>query len=105
MARVGLFDDYRPLDHLVCPWRGGALLQWQGRDGPCWLLPWVQGFRHSVVPVGAGYELPEDEATAVLPERFVIYTTRESGHRVVAEGRCVDDVWRETRLLDESEYR
>ncbi|MEU7742177.1 hypothetical protein [Nonomuraea sp. NPDC049158] len=64
-----------------------------------------QGFRHPVVPTGAGYELPEDEATAVLPERFAIYTTCESGHWVEAEGRCVDGVWRKTRLLDESEHR
>lgn len=63
--------------------------QWQGQDGPCCLLPWVQGLQHPVVPPGAGYELSEDEAVAVLPERFVIYAECVNGHWAETEGRCV----------------
>ncbi|MDP4500759.1 hypothetical protein [Nonomuraea turcica] len=102
---MGMFDDYRPSERFLCPWCGGSLIEgWQGQDGPCWLLPWVQGHRYPVVPPNAGYTLREDKATAVLPELFVIYTTCVNGHWVEAEGQCIDGVWRRTRLFEESEY-
>lgn len=103
---MGMFDRYRPVPPLRCPWCGGLMNDnWQGQDGPCRLFEWVQGERHSRDPgPQARPEYREEAAMAMLPEVFGIYNECEAGHWVEAEGKCVNQTWTETRLRRGDEY-
>lgn len=96
---MGMFDWYVPRPAVGCPVCGSALAGWQGKDGPNFLLEWVQG---SAPPTR---QLVDDEwacsdlerAALRLPEAFEIYTSCESCETWVdALGSCEDGVW--TRL-------
>ena len=45
---MGMFDWYEPSGALSCPVCSAELSEWQGKDGPCALFVWQQGF---AVPV------------------------------------------------------
>jgi hypothetical protein len=47
---VGLFDTYIPSSEIRCPVCDRVLRVWQGKDGPCALLSFVQGERADLPP-------------------------------------------------------
>ena len=92
---VGMFDWYEPEGDFTCPECAGPVGGWQGKDGPCALLLWRQGFAHPV-------EQRVDDAAAVdaatllgfeLPSEFEISTWCANGHLVSVLALCNEGVW------------
>jgi hypothetical protein len=70
---MGMFDEYLPEPPIECPNCGLGHLKFQGKDGPCNLLVWRQGF---ATPVGVCDESEHSDeyfATCHLPQAFMAY--------------------------------
>jgi len=70
---MGMFDEYLPEPPIECPKCGSGHLKFQGKDGPCNLLVWRQGF---AAPVGVCDESEHSDeyfATCQLPPVFTAY--------------------------------
>jgi hypothetical protein len=99
---MGMFDWYQPRPHLKCPACSDALSGWQGKDGPCGLFEWTQGY------VSPKAQLVDDECALTPPERtrfrlpdqFALYTSCASCERwIEAHGSCDAGVWNRTDLI------
>jgi hypothetical protein len=92
---MGMFDWYIPVPDLPCPGCGSTLREWQGKDGPSALFVWRQGTKWPIDQTAdEDAKLPPDRSAQWrLPERFVIYSYRDCGQRVEAEGKCDGDTW------------
>ena len=94
---MGMFDTYTPKPALVCPLCGGALSDWQGKDGPNCLLEFAQG---DEVPEGDDYGWWREPPA---PDRLEIYTTCQSGHWIDAHARLEGRRWVETLITGSRE--
>jgi len=95
---MGAFDRYEPSFALACPICKHPLRQWQGKEGPCEQLLWVEGERS---PRHVNDEMPRDSARRQfqLPESFSISSFDCPRHRRVDAGcRCESDTWVETSV-------
>jgi hypothetical protein len=98
---MGMFDWYEPQPGLACPVCGRALVEWQGKDGPCALLVWRQGAAEAVeqrVPEESRVA-PERLKTWRLPEDFHIYSHAcGCPYPVDATCRAQGGIWTETSV-------
>jgi hypothetical protein len=103
---MGMFDTYEPLPRLACPVCDVPLMRFQGKDGPCVLLLWRQGEAAPVAhEVDADVRFSDERlAEFRLPPIFDMTDICPNGHVVDAVGRCTDDVWIQTDLI-EREWR
>ena len=93
-----MFDEYQPVGQFQCPICSEPVDGWQGKEGPCALVRWVEGQR---LPVETVEEQARDAAFMTrfqLPARFVIYTYCSKDHEVVADCECEAGVWSSTRV-------
>ena len=100
---MGMFDHYEPDPVLHCPRCNAELSDWQGKDGPCFLLSWKQGEKYPVQNRMVGQERngPAVRRPCTLPEFFDIHTScRQCEQWVDAECRGENYVWIETIVLD-----
>lgn len=100
---MGLFDWYKPNPSLNCPVCGETLSEWQGKDGPCLLFVWQQGFVNPVKHLGdgEGFQVSDSDLKNLkLPKEFGIYSYDcECAFPVEAMCRTENDVWTETELI------
>jgi hypothetical protein len=99
---MGMFDYYQPNGDLRCP-RCGQPLQgeWQGKDGPCGLFVWREGYPHPVEQrVDEESRLEDEERNRQrLPSEFFIYSYDCSEHGPVeAECLAAEGVWSSTMI-------
>ena len=93
---MGMFDTYVPASECTCPVCGDALLEWQGKDGPCNLYTWHQGAERPDEPL----QLPEIETGDLLPERFSIYSNDcDCPYFVHADCESTDGVWTRMEIV------
>ena len=97
-----MFDWYEPQPPLKCPVCSHELREWQGKDGPCALLAWRQGY---LLPLEQRVE-PECKVSPWpnpnwrLPQEFTIYS-HECGCPFPAEAICnaSTGTWNTTDLV------
>ena len=99
---MAMFDYYEPVPALSCPVCRGNLAGWQGKDGPCALLVWRQGFQ---TPVGQNvmpeclWSAEEMKGTR-LPTEFFLYSDDcDCPEYVEAIGRTDSGTWVTTELV------
>lgn len=98
-GRVGMFDWYQPRA-IACPRCGAALVEWQGKDGPCALFVYREG---DAAPVDQRVDddariAVTDRARFALSRSVAIYSYDCEHAPVHAIARVVGGVWVETRL-------
>ncbi len=99
---MGMFDYYEPNPPLLCPVCRTALMEWQGKDGPCWLFLWRQGYpapteQRVDAESGIAIEGMEQER---LPDEFLIYSYDcDCPSPVEAVGKTHEGVWASTELV------
>ena len=99
---MGMFDWYEPDPPLACPVCGQALSEWQGKDGPCALFVWRQGYAAPLRQcVDAEIRLSDDELKHwCLPAEFWIGSSDcACPFEVVAIGRTEHGIWTSTDLI------
>ncbi|MFH1300233.1 MAG: hypothetical protein ABIK07_04165 [Planctomycetota bacterium] len=106
---MSLFDHYIPDPPLRCPVCDSVLEDWQGKDGPCFLLTWRQGIKFPVA-----HEWPDESVSDTksfleswtLPSRFVIYTDGcRCDRQIEAYGTCENGVWMFAEVVTHFNYR
>jgi hypothetical protein len=105
---MSLFDAYRPVPEISCPACNQPLDDWQGKDGPCLMLVWVQGHAAPIdQSVDEESRLPPEILDQLrLPEEFYFHTEGcRCGRVILARGRCVDGVWSESEPITPANAR
>jgi hypothetical protein len=104
---MGMFDHFEPVPALRCPKCGVELRGWQGKEDGCNQFLWRQGGAAPVSHVvDERWRLSRERLASVrLPrQEFQIYTVCLCRRHALADCRCIDSVWAETRLhYDEDE--
>lgn len=99
---MGMFDWYEPRPDVACPQCGAMLADWQGKDGPCALFAWTQGF---LSPTEQRVDeecaiAPSARARFRLPDEFDLYTSCDSCKLWIdAHGSCESSIWNRTDLV------
>ena len=100
---MGMFDWYKPKPTLNCPVCRQTLTDWQGKDGPCLLFVWEQGFADPLKHLGDGESFQVSDSDLKewkLPDEFGIYSFDcECPFPVEAIGRTENEVWTATELI------
>lgn len=72
---MAVYDYYLPDEPRACPRCRGPLAAWQGWDGPCRFVTWVQGENCARDPNGEANVFSADHLTFLrLPEEFEAHT-------------------------------
>ena len=99
---MGMFDYYQPVPELKCSVCDGVLTGWQGKDGPCALFVWQQGFAAPTDQNVRDKCRSSDSqiANARLPVEFYISSDDCGCSRFVeAIGRTINGIWMTTELV------
>lgn len=99
---MGMFDWFEPEPIVACPRCGEPVDGWQGKQGPCALLVWVQGVARPIAQrVDEDARLDDTQlATFTLPDEFEIYGECPNGHETILRCRCTDGIWTQATLED-----
>jgi len=98
---MGMFDWYKPDPARRCPNCFEKLKGWQGKDAGNCLFHWQQHKRTPVDFDSKEFDFAAEVDDARLPDNFDFYTSCEKCDTwMVAEGLCVDGVWRYTFIRE-----
>ncbi len=99
-----MFDTYKPAQVKECPVCGGPLIQWQGKDGPCALFVWEEGFASPTTQEADDMNISEEERNRVrLPASFEIYSHDcDCQYTVEAICEAINGTWVSTKIINSS---
>jgi hypothetical protein len=102
---MGMSDYYVPARPLSCPVDGNLLTDWQGKQGPCFLLRWREGVAmpdYEGVGVDEEWHMPVERREKIrLPPTFAIYSFDCEAHEpIIADCTTVDGVWVSTTIRE-----
>ena len=95
---VGMFDEYQPRRSFRCPACSEPVDDWQGKDGPCALVRWIEGERLPVETVEEQGRDADFMGRFSLPASFEIYAYCSNRHEVDADCTCENGIWSATEL-------
>ena len=98
---MGMFDEYEPAQNLTCPVCNEALIDWQGKEGPCALFVWKEGEASPIDQLAGDANCSlELRTTSRLPKEFYIYSY-DCGCSYPIEAICStnDGVWNKTIII------
>lgn len=101
---MGMYDHFEPVPALHCPKCDAELHGWQSKPEGCNQFLWQQGVAAPAShAVDKQWQWSRERLDALrLPEpEFEIYVSCSCREWVVADCRCVDSIWVETRLRKE----